>query len=308
MPYDFAAHLAKYGPTSPPHLSISLDRARRYCQLLVSSHYENFSVMSLLLPPPLRQHFPAIYAYCRWADDLGDETGGGATAMDLLRWWRTELHACYEGRSNHPVMIALRSTIDTFSIPKQPFLDLLWAFEQDQLMKRYSTYDQLLDYCEHSANPVGRLVLYLLGANNEHTVPLSDAICTGLQLANFWQDVARDRAIDRVYLPEEDRRRFGYRDNDFRDQRYNQPFVNLMRFEVERTRDLFYRGMRLLELVPHEARGQIDLYLQGGLAILRKIEQIHYNVWRIRPKLGAWDKGRLMLRALTNRAVAAFPR
>jgi len=300
MGYDFAAHLSKYGPDRNTAVPITLARARRYCDQVVNQHYENFSVMSMMLPRTLKQHFPSIYAYCRWADDLGDETGGGQRSLDLLRWWRTELNECYQGRATHPVFIALRDTITEFKIPQQPFVDLLWAFEQDQMVRQYATFAELMDYCKHSANPVGHLVLYLFRAHNSETAPLSDFICTGLQLANFWQDVARDRNIDRVYLPEEDRRRFGYRDNDLHEGKYNNAFVNLMRFEVERARDLFYRGMPLLTKIPTEAQGQIELFIQGGLGILKKIEHIHYNVWRMRPKLNAFDKAALIVGAIVG--------
>ena len=191
-----------------------MQEARAYCRRLTLGHYENFSVASLLLPRRLVPHFYAIYSYCRWADDLGDETGGGARALALLEWWRTELFRCYDGKPRHPVMIALMPTIRRFHIPPEPFLALIRAFEQDQHVKRYETYPQLLDYCRLSANPVGHLVLYLCECFNTRTAALADAICTGLQLANFWQDVSRDLDIDRVYIPAEDMCRFGYADAD----------------------------------------------------------------------------------------------
>src|SRR5438128_3566264 len=191
MRNGFARELARLGPQGVRR-DWSLTEARAYCGRLARNHYENFSVASVLLPRRLLGHFHAIYAYCRWADDLGDETGGGPEALALLGWWRDELLRCYDRRPTHPVMIALRPTIDRFRIPPEPFLDLLRAFEQDQKVKRYETLEQLLDYCRCSANPVGRLVLYVCRAHDAERVALSDAICTGLQLANFWQDVARD--------------------------------------------------------------------------------------------------------------------
>jgi squalene synthase HpnC len=258
-------------------------------------------VASWLLPRPLLRHFHAVYAYCRWADDLGDETGGGSRSLELLRWWREELLRCYEGQATHPVMVALSETIRTFQIPPQPFLDLLFAFEQDQLVKRYQTYDQLLEYCRHSANPVGHLVLYVCRAYNPPRAFLSDQICTGLQLANFWQDVARDLDIGRVYLPEEDRARFGYTEADLRARRMTPAFRELMRFEVERTRGLFYRGMPLVGQMPAEVRADIELFVEGGLAILGKIERASYNVWGRRPALARWEKAALLTGALWRR-------
>jgi squalene synthase HpnC len=293
MHNGFTRELARYGPQrvyGPPDLTA----ARSYCGRLARSHYENFTVASLLLPRRLLPHFHAVYAYCRWADDLGDEVGGGTHALQLLRWWRAELLRCYDGRPRHPVMVALQETIHRFRIPRQPFLDLLRAFEQDQLVKRYRTYEQLLGYCRYSANPVGRLLLYLFEVHDAENGALSDHICTALQLANFWQDVARDLDIGRVYLPAEDMARFGYNPEDLGRRVYNRAFAELMRFEVERTRDLFYRGMPLVERVPAEFGVDVELFLRGGLAILRKIERLGYNVWDRRPTLAKWEKAALL--------------
>jgi squalene synthase HpnC len=296
----FENDLARYGPGSG-RKSVSLAEARSYCRHLALSHYENFTVASFLLPRRLLKHFHHVYAYCRWADDLADEAGGGQRSLGLLRWWRTELEQCYAGTSGHPVMVALAETIKQFSIPKKPFLDLIFAFEQDQIVKRYQTYHQLLHYCRHSANPVGHLVLYLCGSFDPERALLADQICTGLQLANFWQDVARDFAIDRVYLPEEDRRHFGYAEMDLNQRRHTPAFADLMHFQVERTRDLFYRGYPLIDRMPAGVRGDIELFIQGGLAILRKIENCHYDVWSERPKLSKWEKAFLLGTALLPR-------
>jgi squalene synthase HpnC len=300
MNNGFAKELARLGPgqSYPP---FDLGRAQSYCSRLARTHYENFTVASLLLPRRLLRHFHNVYAYCRWADDLGDETGGGNRALELLQWWRGELLRCYDGQPHHPVMIALRHTIRRFAIPPDPFLNLLLAFEQDQRVKRYETYAQLLEYCRYSANPVGHLVLYLCEAYDEERAVLSDRICTGLQLANFWQDVSRDLDIDRVYLPAEDRHRFGYGDEDLAARRFNTAFAQLMRFEVERARDLFHQGMPLVNLLPAEVRTDIELFIRGGLGILRKIEMIRYNVWKTRPKLSKWEKATLLLGALWRR-------
>lgn len=289
MEDGFARDLARFGPHRS-YAPVSLSVARAFCSKLARTHYENFSVASLLLPRPLLRHFYHIYAYCRWADDLGDETGGGAEALKLLRWWREELLECYGGRPHHPVMVALAETIEQFHIPPDPFLNLLFAFEQDQLIKRYHTFDQLLRYCRYSANPVGHLVLYLCRSFDARRAALSDNICTALQLANFWQDVARDYDIGRVYIPEEDRKRFGYSDDDLQERRYNLNFVDLMRYLVDRTRDLFWRGYPLVELMPDDVQADIELFFRGGLGILHKIEKAQYNVWRRRPVLSKRDK------------------
>lgn len=300
MNNGFAAELARYGPNSG-HAPVNSAWARRYCSQLARSHYENFSVATLLLPRRLLRHFHAVYAYCRWADDLADEVGGGTTALGLLQWWREELLRCYDGEPRHPVMIALRETIRLFRIPPRPFLDLLVAFEQDQRVKRYETFEQLRDYCRYSANPVGHLVLYLCEACDAQRAALADHVCTALQLANFWQDVNRDLDMGRVYLPQEDRERFGYPDADLEQRRFTPAFRELLRFEVDRTRDLFYRGFPLLEQVPRAMRVDIELFIRGGLAILRKIERLDYNVWRQRPALSKWEKASLLARAMVRR-------
>jgi squalene synthase HpnC len=297
---NFAAELRRFGPERR-WLPMTLGRAQHYCSRLARTHYENFSVASVLLPRRLLRHFHAIYAYCRWADDLGDETGGGARALALLRWWRGLLLDCYHGRPCHPVMVALRDTIQRFRIPPQPFLDLLFAFEQDQLIKEYLNYEQLLGYCTYSANPVGRLVLYLCETYDEDKARLSDAICTGLQLANFWQDVSRDLDIGRIYLPAEDRRRFGYRSADLHGRVFNPAFADLLRFQVDRARALFHRGMPLINLMPADVRGDIELFVRGGLGILNKIETCGYNVWRTRPVLARRDKAALVAGVLWRR-------
>jgi squalene synthase HpnC len=303
MKNAFAAELARYGPgrlNGPPPLAW----ARRYCRRLTTTHYENFTVASLLLPRRLLPHFHAIYAYCRWADDLADETPAGEESLRLLAWWRAELLECFAGRPNHPVMVALLPTIRRFAIPPAPFLDLLQAFEQDQRVKRYQSFDELLGYCRNSANPVGHLVLYLCESYDPVRAGLSDRICTALQLTNFWQDVARDFAIGRVYLPEEDRRRFGYADADLEARRFTPEFAELMQFEVERTRAMFHEGLPLIPRMPDEVQLDIELFARGGLAILRKIEQVGYNVWLTRPVLTRWEKGLLLgqtwLRHLRN--------
>jgi squalene synthase HpnC len=300
MNNGFVADLARLGPDAPP-LWFTLGAARGYCARLARSHYENFSVASLLLPRRLLPDFHAIYAYCRWADDLADEAGGGPRALALLDWWRQQLLRCYDGRPTHPVLLALQPTIHRFAIPAKPFLDLLIAFEQDQTVTRYPTYEQLLGYCCNSANPVGRLVLYLFECHDAKRAALADRICTALQLANFWQDVARDLEIGRVYLPEEDSRRFGVSEDDLLARRTTPGFIELMRFEVERTRELFQQGESLIGLLPAEVRSQVELFQRGGLAILRKIEREGYNVLSRRPALAKWEKAALVGGAVWRR-------
>jgi squalene synthase HpnC len=292
----FADDLGRYGPDAS--YSITLAEARDYCARLTATHYENFSVVTWLTPRPLRPAFRSIYAFCRWSDDLGDEIGDRDRSRALLAWWRGELHALYAGTARHPVMLALAGTIEEFAIPIEPFEALISAFEQDQDVTEYATFAQLLDYCTRSANPVGHLVLYLARAFNEENARLSDATCTGLQLANFWQDVARDLAIGRVYLPREDRERFGYPEADLHALRFTPAFADLLRFEVERTRGLLEEGRALVGRMPRALAVDVDLFSRGGLAILGRIEAQGYDVLSSRPKLGKLAKAGLLARAL----------
>ena len=185
----------------------SLDEAAAYCRSLTKTHYENFTVGSLLLPKAKRQHVSNLYAYCRTVDDLGDEAEGDRRA--LLEQWREDLERCYDRTPNHPVMVALQDTIQRYRIPREPFLKLIEANRMDQEVARYQTFDDLLYYCDHSANPCGRLFLYVFEYRDEERQQLSDYTCTALQLANFWQDVNRDWGKGRVYLPVEDMKAHG---------------------------------------------------------------------------------------------------
>ena len=203
-------------------------------------------------------------------------------------------------------MVALAATIRQFQIPKTPFEDLISAFEQDQVMKRYDTFAQLEDYCRRSANPVGRLVLYLCESFDDRRAELSDAICTGLQLANFWQDVARDFDIGRVYLPAEDRIRFGYGDDDLESRRFTPAFRDLLRFEVDRARMFFDQGESLVAMMPRDVRPDIDLFVRGGRAILRNIDAVGYDVWRVRPEVSKREKLGLLMRVLGGKIAGWF--
>lgn len=297
MTWDFRRELARFGPGRPnPRVSRTI--ARTYCAWVTRTHSENFTVASVLLPGRLVPHFQAVYAYCRWSDDLADETAGGDESLRLLAWWRDELLAMYDGKATHPVMLALRETVERFRIPSGPFLDLLAAFEQDQRVKSYDTFEQLRGYCRHSADPVGRIVLHLFECYSPDRAAIADQVCTGLQLANFWQDVARDLALGRVYLPTEDMRRFGYTENDLHERRYTPEFRELMQFEVNRARGFLERGRLLLPRVPREFRIDLDLFIRGGMSILEAIEGQDYDVWKRRPEVSKQTKLRLLLHAL----------
>jgi squalene synthase HpnC len=294
----FAAELECYGPAPlAARRAPSLAEAQEYCRRLAKGHYENFSVASFLLPRELRPHFHAIYAYCRWADDLADETAGGDESLRLLDWWERELLACYAGEARHPVFVALRHTVDEFAIPIEPFQNLLVAFRQDQYRKRYETFNELLDYCRNSANPVGRLVLYLGRSATPENFELSDSICTGLQLANFWQDVARDYDRGRIYLPLADCRAAGYDEAMFQRREFNPAFRKLLAGEVDRAESMLVRGEPLISNVPRALRLDVELFIRGGLAILDGIRRLDYNLWRCRPVVSKLAKLRILAAA-----------
>jgi squalene synthase HpnC len=278
-----------------------------YTRWLARHHYENFQVVSFLLPRRLHQDFFNVYAFCRWADDLGDEMGDRALSLRLLEWWREELRAMYRDQVRHPVFVALRQTVLRHSIPEQPFADLIRAFVQDQTVTRYQTCAQLLDYCVYSANPVGRLVLCLCGYRDAERRLLSDATCTALQLANFWQDVTRDLEKGRVYIPLEDMAAHGYRLEDLEQRRFNNNFRELMRDLVNRTHLLFLEGLPLVERVDRRLAVDLELFSRGGLAILEKIRAQQYNVLERRPALGARDRLVLLARAVWRVGLGRAP-
>jgi squalene synthase HpnC len=293
---SFAAELELYGPSAPEPKRLSLRASRRYCRRLARRHYENFTVASLLLPRRLQQHFYNIYAYCRWADDLADETGDPRRSLLLLDWWERQLDACYQGSPSHPVFVALAETVQRFGIPPDPFADLLVAFRQDQRVVRYETFDQLLEYCRYSANPVGRLVLYLGRCHDAERCRLADSVCTGLQLANFWQDVAGDWDRGRIYLPMAHCLRFGYDESMFAERRFNESFRRLLAAEVAEAEGWLRRGLPLVALVPGELRVDVSLFIQGGLAILESIRRQNFDVWSQRPVVSKSEKLRLLAR------------
>jgi squalene synthase HpnC len=267
-----------------------------YCRRLATSHHENFTVASWLLPRALRPHMYAVYAYCRGVDDLGDEAEGDRLA--LLEDWEGELRRCYDGSPRHPAFVALRETVRRFDIPQEPFLRLIEANRTDQRVRRYRTYGELLAYCENSANPVGHLVLYLFGYRDAERQRLSDATCTALQLTNFWQDVRRDLDKGRIYIPLEEMERFGYSEGDLMEARFNGRFRDLMAFQVERARDSFRRGLELVPKVRGRAKMDLRLFNLGGLAVLDAIEAIDYDVLHQRPELSRARKAWLTVRGL----------
>jgi squalene synthase HpnC len=287
-----------------PASNCSPGAAQEYTRWLATHHYENFNVVSWLLPKDLHQHFYNVYAYCRWADDLGDEVPQKERALELLDWWERELDDCYNGRPSHPVFVALRETVIAKNIPKQPFADLLRAFRQDQNVKRYSTWDSMIGYCVYSANPVGRLVLYLCDYRDEERQAMSDATCTALQLANFWQDVARDLEKGRIYIPLDVAASHGVTEADIVERRFDDRYVSLMRDLIARTRVLFAQGAPLAKMVSGRLSVDLEMFSRGGVAVLDAIEAMGYDTLHKRPAVSRAKQARLLGRALLTHLVA----
>jgi squalene synthase HpnC len=311
-----------------PEVAPSLGEAQAYCRRLAESHYENFSVATWFLPQRMRPHFYSVYAYCRISDDLGDEVGDPQESLRLLDEWEGELNATYlslverppinviadveklqadtplryQG-PRHPVFVALRETICECDIPREPFVDLLKAFRQDQRVGRYETFDDVRAYCRYSADPVGRLVLYTCGYRDEHRQMLSDYTCTALQLANFWQDVWLDYGKNRIYIPLEDMHRFGVDEDDIAQRRATPQFIQLMKFEVARAREWFARGAALAKMVDKALAVDIELFTRGGHEILNAIEQQGYDVLRARPRISKARKLMLVAKAGLRRVL-----
>ena len=289
-------NLGELSPLVDTPTRVGLDEAYDLCARLARSHYENFTVASLFLPSDKRGYFYAIYAFCRFVDDLGDEFEGDRLAA--LDYWQEQTEACFSGAPAHPYMIALQDTIRTFDIPREPFLRLIEANRMDQSATRYPTYADLEHYCRHSANPVGHLVLYVCGYRDEERQRLSDYTCTALQLANFWQDVSRDYDKGRIYIPLEDMDRFGYSEDELARREVTDAFRRLIAFEVERARDLFIKGLPLVDMVDRDLKLDIALFSRGGMSVLDSIERRDYDSLSGRPVVGKAKKIYLLLSAL----------
>lgn len=281
----------------------SIEEARAWCHQLTTSHYENFHVATFFLPKRVRPHFESIYAFCRVSDDLGDEVGDTTTALRLLETWGRLLDECYDHpeRSRHPVFVALRPTIEACELPRQLFQNLLLAFCQDQIKTEYGTWEEAVEYSRYSANPVGRLVLMVCGYRDEERALLSDKICTGLQLANFWQDAVRDSEIPRRYIPDEYLERFGVDPGQIPGRVFTPEFGAMMRSLVDRTRAMLREGAALPSMVDRELQVTLELFRKGGEAILDGIAAQDYDVLRGRPVVTKRKKLSLLLGALLGK-------
>jgi squalene synthase HpnC len=285
--------------------AISLSEAEAFTRELATTHYENFHVVSFLLPKHLHQDFYNVYAYCRTADDLADEIEDRDESLRQLRDWNAQLDCMYAETGDlsgavHPIFVALKSTVRKYNIPKKPFADLIKAFIQDRNVSRYQTWDEVLNYCVYSANPVGRLVLYLCGYSDPERQALSDHTCTALQLANFWQDVTVDQQKDRVYLPLDLLAKHNYTVDELFAHKFDNRFAAIMREAVDRARQLFLAGLPLTRMVNRRLAVDLDLFSRGGLCVLDKIERQGYDVLSRRPKVGKVERVGLLLGTLAR--------
>lgn len=315
-PIDLLPSVGPGGSAAPPTPAEAVE----YCRGLALGHYENFSVLSSLVPKDLRDDFAAVYAFCRWADDLGDETGGDdaarARSLELLEWWEHEVHELFEGRARHPVFVALAGTRERRALPRQPLLDLIDAFKQDQRVRAYRTWDEVLDYCRRSADPVGRLVLHLFGypdtPENAQRYSLSDKACSALQLINFWQDVRRDLVErDRVYIPSHDT---GVTPDLLRDWLSRPddpaariPYILALRPLVDRTEAMFDEASALPRLLDPRARPVVGLFISGGVSVLKAVRRSGCaTLWR-RPTLTPMAKAALVAQAWIRARAGGIP-
>ncbi len=298
------------GSDAPP---MALDDAYAYCARVARAHYENFNVGGWITPRKILPHVYAIYAWCRMVDDLGDEAGPSrekgelATAgridaavatrrLELLDWWESELERSYSGQATHAVAVAIQHTVQTFGIPKEPFLRLIHANRMDQGTGRFPDLNALLDYCEHSANPVGHLFLHLFGYSDPERQRLADCTCTALQLTNFWQDVSRDyHDRGRIYLPQQDMARFGVSEANIALGQATDGFRALLTHECDLAMDYFREGAQLISSLDRPARLPVALFTRGGTAILDAIRKRNYDVLAKRPALSKSRKAWLLL-------------
>ena len=277
--------------------------AQKYCTKIAKSNYENFIISNWFTPKEIKQHIQNIYAFCRYGDDLGDDSPFPPNErLKLLNEWMEDLERAFKSENNpwqgeprHPILRAVSHTADIFKIPITPFKRLIEAFKLDQQKTRYSNYQELKNYCIHSADPVGHLFLYIYGYKDEELQKISDNTCTALQLANHWQDVNRDLEQDRIYMPIEEMERFNYSLEDYKKKIVNDEWRALMRFQVERARELFENGKNLWDKVDSRLVVDLRMFTMGGMAVLDAIEAQGYDTWSKRPKISKLKQLRMLM-------------
>jgi hydroxysqualene synthase len=296
------ARVTRIGPLPEPPAGAELDPAAcfAYCEAIASAHHENFPVGSPFLPRALRPHMAALYAFSRFADDFADDPVYEGRREEELDRWEGQLDACFRGRAEHPVFVALAETVRRFELPYVPFADMLQAFRMDIQTRRYATFGDLMAYVERAARPIGRLILYVFGAGDAERLRYGDELATALALTSFWQDTRRDLERDRVYVPQEDLRHFGVTEADLAAQRHTPALSSLFRFEVARTRAHFERARPLLAMAPRAFAVELALFWHGGHRALDKVDARAHRMFGPRAKLNAIDKALVVARALTQ--------
>ncbi len=297
----FLQELKRWQPFGEEPAKNGLSAAEDYCRNWARKQYENFTVVSWLLPRRVRQDFFNVYAYCRWSDNLADEIEDNAESLQLLDEWQAELMECWEGKPRHPILTALKSTIEKYELEPELFLGLLSAFRQDRRVFRYENANELVDYCRRSANPVGRILLHLAACHEPEAIARSDDVCTGLQLANFCQDMSRDAAVGRIYAPIELWGEHEVTEQMILDRQPTSQLQSMLKGWVAETRKYFVRGSDLIGMTPSWLSTDVKLFIGGGESILTAIEQQSYDVWTRRPIVSKFQKAWLLMRVLLLR-------
>ena len=278
-----------------------LENAYKNSLTFAKSHYENFPVVLFTIPKEIRKHIAIVYQFARQADDIADEGNFATeTRLEKLNKYENDFNLSLTGKPKNDFWLALKNTIEKFSIEEKLFLDLISAFKQDVIKNRYETFEELLDYCSRSANPVGRLLLKIFNVNNIEAITASDKICTALQLTNFYQDISIDILKNRIYLPKEKMKLFGVEEQQIKNKIADENFKRLLKTLLEETKIMFEEGKNIHRYIPINFQLQMKMTILGGEKILEKISLIDYDVFNKRPKLSKKDFAIILLNGLMN--------
>lgn len=299
--------LATYGPAAGAKQVVSIKDAVDYCQKFARSHYENFTVVTYLYPTRYRNHLANLYTFCRWSDDLADEIGDPQESLRWLDWWEDLLREGLQRPSSHPAIRGVVHTLRTFDIPERNLFDLISAFRQDQSKTHYANDEEVRNYCKGSANPVGRILLAMAKSHNDTTLPLSDSICTGLQIANFCQDISEDAKNGRIYMPRTRWESLGILDSDFVHGREDSKLKNALADWVHDARSHLIDGATLVNFVPLWLARNLQMFIRGGIAITDAIAESNYDVWQKDVKVSELAKLKILSRGLFWPRSTSFP-
>lgn len=278
-----------------------LENAYKNSLIFAKSHYENFPVVLFTIPKEIRKHIAIVYQFARQADDIADEGNFTTeTRLEKLNEYENDFNLSLTGKPKNDFWLALKNTIEKFSIEEKLFLDLISAFKQDVIKNRYETFEELLDYCSRSANPVGRILLKIFNVNNIEAITASDKICTALQLTNFYQDISIDILKNRIYLPKEKMKLFGVEEQQIKNKIADEKFKRLLKTLLEESKIMFEEGKNILRYIPINFQLQMKMTILGGEKILEKISLIDYDVFNKRPKLSKKDFAIILLNGLMN--------